>query len=249
MIVVGMLMVRSQLGDSLDLQPGRVIGGKYVTRELLGRGWEGEVYRVDEMRTGIPRAAKLFFPHRNGRDRVVRAYATKLNRLRDCSIVVQYHHCETITIRRTPVTCLISEFVEGQLLSDYVNGRRGQRLPAFEAMRLLYDLAVGLEAIHTRGEYHGDYHEENIFVQPRGVFFDVKLIDFHHWGRATADERNADLLNLIRVFYNTIGGRERYAGMPPEVRAICRGLRHDLIKRAFPTVGRLRQHLETFEWS
>ena len=50
--------------DSFDLQPGRVIGGKYVVDGMLGAGWEGEVYRVVETRTKIHRAAKLFFPRR-----------------------------------------------------------------------------------------------------------------------------------------------------------------------------------------
>lgn len=242
-----MLPSRTQLGDSLNLKPGRVIGGKYVTQELLGRGWEGEVYRVEEIRTGIPRAAKLFFPHRNDKDKVVKAYANKLNRLRNCNLVVQYHHCETVTIRKQPITCLISEFVEGRVLADFVNARRGKRLPPYEALHLLYTLARGLEEIHARGEYHGDFHEENIFVQPRGIFFDVKLIDFHHWSKGRAEERDTDLINLISVFYNALGGRAHYAKLPPEIRQICKGLRHDLIKKAFPTVRRLREHLETFD--
>ena len=54
--------------ESFDLRPGRVIGGKYVVDDKLGGGWEGEVYRVTESKTGVTRAAKLFYPHRNERD-------------------------------------------------------------------------------------------------------------------------------------------------------------------------------------
>ena len=55
--------------DAFDLAPGRVLASKYVVEAALGGGWEGEVYRVVETRTGIRRAAKLFYPHRNLRDR------------------------------------------------------------------------------------------------------------------------------------------------------------------------------------
>ncbi len=78
--------------ESFDLHAGRVIGGKYVVDGRLGGGWEGEVYKVLERKTGAWRAAKLFFPQRNLGDRAVTFYAKKLERLRKCPIVIQYHH-------------------------------------------------------------------------------------------------------------------------------------------------------------
>ena len=94
--------------DKFRILPGRIIGGKYVVDAKLGGGWEGEVYRVQETRTGVTRAAKLFYPKRNIRDRAVRFYAKKLDRLRKCPIVIQYHHSETIRYRGVPISCLIS---------------------------------------------------------------------------------------------------------------------------------------------
>ena len=46
-------------------KPGDDIADKYEVIRLLGAGWEGEVYLVNERRTGIARTAKLFFPKRN----------------------------------------------------------------------------------------------------------------------------------------------------------------------------------------
>ena len=43
--------------ESFDLQPGRMIGRHYEIVELLGSGWEGEVYKVRESTTRIERAA------------------------------------------------------------------------------------------------------------------------------------------------------------------------------------------------
>jgi tRNA A-37 threonylcarbamoyl transferase component Bud32 len=235
--------------ESFDLQPGRLIGGKYVVDGKLGGGWEGEVYKVLERKTGACRAAKLFFPQRNVGDRAVTFYAKKLERLRKCPIVIQYHHSETVRCRGLPITCLISEYVEGELLSAFVARQPGRRLHPFEALHLTYALARGLEAIHAVKEYHGDLHDTNVLVSRVGILFDVKLVDFYHWGAPTAAHIREDVADLIRLLYDAVGGRQRYAAQPPPIKAICRGLRRDLIGQAFPTARHLREYLERFSWA
>ena len=96
-----------------DLRPGETLGGKYVVEAYLGGGLEGDVYRVRELRTQVRRAAKLFYPRENTRDTAARLYARKLDRLRDCPIVIQYHHAESLWLDGRRVTCLISEYVDG----------------------------------------------------------------------------------------------------------------------------------------
>ena len=123
------------------LRQGRAIGRNYVVDSLLGAGWEGEVYRVLENRTGAARAAKLFFPQRNHRDRAVDFYARKLEQLRDCSLVIRYHHSELIRHRGQPTPVLISEYVEGILLEDLIAHRPGNRLPEYAS-----DITDGLNA-------------------------------------------------------------------------------------------------------
>ena len=234
--------------ESFDLPPGRVIAGKYKVEAKLGAGWEGEVYRVVETRTGVHRAAKLFFPHRNKRDEAVRVYAKKLEALRDCSMVIQYHHSETFRYRGVPITFLLSEFVEGEILTHFIKRHRGKRLHHFEALHLLHTLADGIEEIHDAGEYHGDLHEDNVLVRRRGVFFDVKIVDFYNWGRPTREHYRDDVASLVRLLYDMTGGKKHYPAQPPEIKAICRGLRRDLIFRSFPTAQALREFLETFVW-
>jgi len=234
--------------NSFSLRPGLVIGGKYLVEVKLGAGWEGEVYKVVESRTGICRAAKVFFPQRNVGDRAVRFYAKKLERLRRCSIVIKYHHSETLRQHGVPVTCLISEYVEGELLRDFIARQPGKRLHPFEAMHLIYTLARGLEEIHKVREYHGDLHDGNVLVSRQGVFFDVKLVDFYQWGAPTARHMRDDVAGLIRLLYDAVGGRRWYGSQPAEIRAICLGLRRDLIASAFPTTRHLREFLESFSW-
>jgi tRNA A-37 threonylcarbamoyl transferase component Bud32 len=239
---------RTQRIESFDLAPGRVLGGKYIVEAKLGGGWEGEVYKVTEQKTGVRRAAKLFFPHRNEKDRAVRFYARKLERLRDCHIVIQYYHSETIRHRGMPITCLISEYVDGEILSEFVKHQRGRRLHPFEALHLTYTLARGLEDIHRAREYHGDLHDDNVLVRQRGILFELKLVDFFHWGAPTKAHFRDDVIDVVRLLYDMLGGRRHYAGQPEAVKRICMGLRKDLIGRAFPTARQLRAHLESFEW-
>ena len=42
----------------IRLPPGTMLTERYRIEERLGAGWEGEVYKVVERRTGIARAAK-----------------------------------------------------------------------------------------------------------------------------------------------------------------------------------------------
>lgn len=234
--------------DAFDFQPGRSLAGKYVFEAFLGGGWEGEVYKVVETKTGIPRAAKVFFPQRNARDRAVTFYARKLERLRECPITIQYHSSERLRHRGMVLTCLISEYVEGELLTNFVDRQRGRRMQPFEALHLLYAIASGLEIVHRLREYHGDVHSDNVLVRRRGIGFVVKLVDFYHWGPASPANTREDVIQLIRLFYDALGGAKRYASHSPEIKTICCGLRRDLIAKRFPTAGRLREHLESFDW-
>lgn len=231
------------------LERGRLLGGKYVVEELIGGGWEGEVYRVRERQTRIRRAAKLFYPERNPGNRTATRYARKLEKLRMCPIVAQYHHTETLRVRGISVTCLISELVEGESVSEYVARQRGRRMQPYEALHLLHSLVVGLECIHSANEYHGDLHADNVMVRRVGIHYDVKVFDFFYRGRASVQERREDLIDAIRLFYDALGGRKWYSRHPPEIKAVCCGLRHGLIHKKFPTARKLREHLESFKWS
>ena len=162
--------------------------------------------------------------------------------------MIQYHTHETIRFKGTPVTFLVSDYVEGELLYELLKRQPGKRLTVFEGLHLLHSLASGIECIHLLGDYHGDIHDENIIVNRYGLGFDVKLVDLFHWGAPKASNIHQDVCDLIRVFYDVIGGAKRYARHPPVVKEICCGLKRTLILRKFRTAGQLREHLETIEW-
>ncbi len=235
--------------DAFDLQPGRKIAAKYVVVSKLGSGWEGEVYKISEIRTGIERAAKLFYPQRNPGNKASRYYAQKLHKLRHCPILIQYHTEELLLYRKIPITVLISEYVEGELLSEFLKHFPGRRLHPYQALHLLYALAVGIEEIHLLNETHGDLHTDNIIVNRFGLEFEVKLLDLFNGSIPKKETRQTDICELIRIFYDCLGGMKWYSRMPRTVKEICCGLKRTLILERFRSVSHLREHLESLDWS
>src|SRR5437763_4875915 len=197
-----------------DFPAGRTVAGKYVIERELGSGWEGEVYAITERTTGIRRAAKFYYPHRDPTGKAAITYARKLDALRHCPILMQYHHQEIAYFKRRKVTVVISELVEGQKLSEFLAAQPGHRLSTFEALHVLYVLAKGIAPIHARGEYHGDIHDDNVMIRRQGINFEVKLLDFFDLGKPTRSKIHKDVLNLVEVFHVIVGGRERYARQP-----------------------------------
>ncbi len=234
--------------DSFDLQPGRIIARKYEVINKLGAGWEGEVYKIRELSTGIARAAKLFFPERNINNKTLRFYARKLHKLRHCPILIQYHTEEAIQFKKIDIPILVSEYVEGEILSNFLKRQPGKRIHPFQGLHLLHSLAKGFVEIHGAKEYHGDLHAENVIISRYGLGFDLKLLDMVHWAAPKKDNIQDDLCDMIRIFYDSIGGAKHYAKQPQEVKAICCGLKRTLILKRFRNVVQLCQYLETMKW-
>jgi len=230
---------------TFDFNPGRVFSRKYAVVSRLGTGWEGEVYKLVELETGIERAGKFFFPERNPRNKALRFYAKKLHKLRHCGILIHYNTQEQIRFRGQDISFLVSEYVEGVLLSEFIAKRPRKKLEVYQALHLLYSLSKGLECIHKMKEYHGDLHTYNIIVTRVGLDISLKLIDLFHWSGASSENIFNDVCDLIRILYDSLGGAKTYCHHPPEIRSIICGLKRSLIKRKFRTAGHLRNYLES----
>jgi len=231
----------------LNLPAGYILTDQYEVIRRLGKGWEGEVYAIREMTTGIERAAKIFYPARNPRNKTSVSYAKKLNKLRHCSVLIQYMNQDTFRYNDKIYSLLISEFVEGLTLTEFLKNSPKKRLGHFQALHLLYALAKGVEEIHSFKDYHGDLHAENVIIQRYGLEFSIKVIDMYHRGAVTKANQFDDLVDCIHIFHESLGGRKYYSQQPGFIKAICCGLKRGLIKKKFRNISGLRVYLENLD--
>jgi serine/threonine protein kinase len=143
---------------------------------------------------------------------------------------------------------LISELVEGDLLADFIRQLPGKRMSAFEALHLLYSLCRGVEQIHNLNEYHGDLHSGNIIVSKYGLQHHLKLMDLYLSEGSKREKQRDDIVGLIQIFYEALGGQKYYAKQPDAIKYICSGLKISLILKKFKTIAQLRLHIENMDW-
>jgi serine/threonine protein kinase len=233
---------------SYNFSPGHILASKYEVVSHVGSAYEGELYMLEERGTGIERTAKFFFPETNQGNRNTKYYARKLHKLRHCNALMQYRTQETIKVSGTPVTFMVSDFAEGVMLSDFLKSNSGKRLTNFECLHILYALVCGVEPMHNMGEYHGNIVMENIMVRRRGLGFQIKLMDLYNFGSSNSEMIRNDMVDMMRIFYDLLGGARTYSKHPKEIKAIICGLKKTLIKDRFRNAAQLRAHLETMEW-
>lgn len=232
-----------------DFPEGHVLNRKYRILSKLGQGWEGEVYSVMEINTNIIRAAKFFYPARNDKNKTVIGYAKKLNNLNDAPIIIKYITQEELTLKGQSILFLVSEFIEATNLEDYIQKTKRKSIPLFEAIHIFYNLVKGVEQIHLKGEFHGDLHTGNVLLRRKGLSFDIKLIDLFLWRGNKREFQRADIVELINIFYEILGGKKNYAKLPLSIKKVICGKRSDLILKKFPRISTLSVYLENLTWT
>jgi WD40 repeat protein/tRNA A-37 threonylcarbamoyl transferase component Bud32/Tfp pilus assembly protein PilF len=144
--------------------------GRFEVLATVGTGAFGTVYKVRDpdldrvVALKVPRAGNLA----NGPDldRVLRE-ARSLAQLRHPGIVPIH---EVVYLDSLP--CLVSDFVAGVTLADYLTSNR----PAFaEAARLLVGVADALQYAHEQGVVHRDVKPSNIMLDEQRL---PHLMDF-----------------------------------------------------------------------
>jgi eukaryotic-like serine/threonine-protein kinase len=165
---------RQQL-DGGDPLIGRFLDQKFRIVQRIGQGAYGCVYRAEQMAL-----------HRDVAIKVLDASATAEPDLaerfnREACAVSRVHHPNIVSIfdfGRTDdgLLFLAMEYIHGVTLTELV--ACAAPLPLAQAIDLIAQVAMALEAIHAAGLVHADLKSDNLLVQPlpRGQL--VKVVDF-----------------------------------------------------------------------
>jgi len=167
-------LVAGLVSPASALLTGRRLG-VFEVHGLLGVGGMGEVYRATDTRLGREVAIKI----------LPRAFNDDPARLlrfqREARLLASLNHPHIGAIYGLEdagdVTALVMELVEGEDLSQKIEGLRakGSGLPLDEALPIARQIAEALEAAHEQGVVHRDLKPANIKVRTDGT---VKVLDF-----------------------------------------------------------------------
>ncbi|HEV8321544.1 MAG TPA: protein kinase [Myxococcota bacterium] len=163
-------------GDNVDPLLGRVFGGKYQIRELLGAGAMGKVYRAELTSLQKTVAIKVILPHLASDEQIVTRF---YNEARAASRLNHPNSVAVLDFGRTEDAqlYLVMEFLRGRSLAALLDN--GAELPPARTGKILRQVLHALAEAHHLGVIHRDMKAENIIVEElRGEGDFVKVLDF-----------------------------------------------------------------------
>ena len=158
-----------------ELPPGSVVGEIYEIDARLGAGAMGEVYAARHVDLGKRVAIKVIGQRLSEDDAAIERFAMEARTLAQIQhpAIVAVEHVGELADGRA---YFVMEFLRGESLFERL--QRG-RIPLPEALRILDQMARGLDAAHGEGVTHRDLKPENTFlVHLPGEPPTVKLVDF-----------------------------------------------------------------------
>jgi serine/threonine protein kinase len=146
---------------------GDLIDDRFEVLEVLGQGGFSKVYRVRDDVEGKERALKLF--------NTAAGYEAVR---REIGALREIHHRNVVEVFWAGQTdadewYLITEFIAGESLEEFVTGKRTLR--DREAVDVALDLLEALVAFHPSGLIHRDIKPRNVVLTRAGA----KLLDFN----------------------------------------------------------------------
>ena len=138
--------------------------GAYKVRGRIGRGRMVGVYEAVHPQ-GQAVAIKVLPPARAADPTVLARFQ------REARLAMRLHHPNVIRTFQAGehhgIHFLVMELLRGETLKDVLL-RRG-RLPASEAIRLIYQALLGLQHVHEQGMVHRDLEPANLMLLPNAA--------------------------------------------------------------------------------
>jgi serine/threonine protein kinase len=165
------LLTNYQVGRLLKGERHGYFWGAYKILYLVGSGTFARVYRAAHTESGQVVAVKVL------RRRYVDDAKTKEQFFREARLVMELRHPNIVPVydvgEEQSRNYMVMEFVEGQNLRDFLKVRK--KFSVLESLRLLIDVASGLEYALQRGLTHRDLKLSNVLLSADGS---AKLVDF-----------------------------------------------------------------------
>ena len=154
-----------------ELQPGAMLANRYQILSLLGTGGMGAVYKAQDVELDRLVALKVIRPEMARNPAVVERFKQELrlsHKVTHHNVVRMYDLSEDAGMRFVTM-----ELVAGRDLRSILEER--QKLPPAEAVNLLEQICVALQATHAVGILHRDLKPQNVMLEDGGR---VVLMDF-----------------------------------------------------------------------
>ena len=170
---------------------GTVLGGRYITGRVLGRGGFGITYMAQDFQTKQRVAIKEFFPDTmasRGQGNSIVPYTGQANEdfnygknafLEEAKTLSQFVNESGVVhihsyFEEFGTAYFAMEYIDGVSLQKYIE-QSGGKLSWVEAKRILLPVMDALSKVHAKGIIHRDIKPDNIYLTKDGG---VKILDF-----------------------------------------------------------------------
>ncbi len=174
---------QDQTKTRLSLPGGQLLASRYFLTRRLGRGAMGQVYLAKDQNLGTREVAVKTVRQDilNSDDLAEGEAIARFEREAMSAASIRHPHIVDVTDfgeTEDGVFYLVMEYVEGESLHRLL--RREGTLPIRRAIRILKQIADGVDAAHDEGILHRDLKPANIFIMQKGKNKDgfIKVGDF-----------------------------------------------------------------------
>jgi serine/threonine-protein kinase len=180
-----------------DPRLGTKLCGRYEIRRVVADGGMGRVYEGIDKQTNTRIAVKVLH------DDVSRDEVALERFKREYELAAQLPHDHIVNVfdfqrdEATGVWLLVMEFLDGEELRVVL--KREKTIPPERVVRMLSQVAIGLDGAHARQFVHRDLKPDNLFLCGTREGDEVKILDF-----GSVKDKNKDAKKLT-VLGTTIG--------------------------------------------
>ncbi|MFT3840732.1 MAG: protein kinase [Myxococcaceae bacterium] len=167
-------LAKTGVSESGLLKGGtEVLNGRFKVIELLGRGGMGDVYLGEQVSLGRKVALKTLRNDLSTQPGMTERFK------REALLLSQVDHPSVVRVidfgLAESTYVLVMEYVEGENLAM---ASRGGPFTPERAVRVLADIAEGLDAIHAKGIVHRDLKLDNVLLTQSANGERARLLDF-----------------------------------------------------------------------